>query len=241
MKIPILVCLLALALPISLHAQAATSSTSLPTLPDDQQAWSNLTKYHPDNVALAPPAQGEKRVVFFGDSITDGWRGGSFFPGKSYVNRGISGQTTAQMLLRFREDVIRLHPAAVVILAGTNDIAQNQGPVPMQAIEDNLQSMAELCHANGIQPILCSVLPASEYPWRKGLDPADKIPVLNDWIKNYCAKAQFVYLDYFPALLDPSIHGMKKEFTQDGVHPNSAGYAVMSPLAEAAIAEALQR
>jgi len=214
MKTPILAFLLALALPISLHAQAAAPSTSLPTLPDDQQAWSNLTKYHPDNVKLAPPAPGEKRVVFFGDSITDGWRGGSFFPGKSYVNRGISGQTTAQMLLRFREDVIRLHPAAVVILAGTNDIAQNQGPVPMQAIE---------------------------YPWRKGLDPADKIPVLNDWIKNYCAKAQFVYLDYFPALLDPSIHGMKKEFTQDGVHPNSAGYAVMSPLAEAAIAEALQR
>jgi lysophospholipase L1-like esterase len=241
MKIPLLVFLLALASPISLHAQAATPSTSSPALPDDQPAWSNLTKYHPDNLKLPAPAPGEKRVIFFGDSITDGWRGDHFFPGKSYVNRGISGQTTAQMLLRYREDVIRLHPAVVLILAGTNDIAQNQGPVPLQAIEDNLQSMAELSHANHIRPILCSVLPANAYPWRPAIHPADEIAALNQWQQDYCARKGFVYLNYFPALVDPANRGMKKELTLDGVHPNPAGYTVMSPLAEAAIAKALRR
>jgi lysophospholipase L1-like esterase len=239
MKIPILVFLLALASPITLHAQAATPSTSLPALPDDQQAWSNLTKYHSDNLKLPAPAPGEKRVIFFGDSITDNWRGDHFFPGKPYLNRGISGQTTAQMLLRYREDVIRLHPAVVLILAGTNDIAQNQGPVPLQAIEDNLQSMAELSRVNHIRPILCSVLPANVYPWRSSIHPADEIAVLNQWLQDYCAKKGLVYLNYFPALVDPGTRGMKKELTLDGVHPNPAGYAVMSPLAEAAIAKAL--
>jgi len=235
--------LLAFALTLSLSLGLAAQTNAAPAAPapptDDQALWNNLTKYHGDNVQL-PPAKGEKRVIFFGDSITDAWRGDAFFPGKNYVNRGISGQTTAQMLLRFREDVLRLHPAVVVILAGTNDIAQNQGPIPMQATEDNLQSMAELCRANGAQPVLCSVLPAFEYGWHPGLHPAEKIPVLNKWIEAMCAKKRFVFLNYYPALV-ASNGGMKPELSGDGVHPNAAGYALMSPLASAALNKALRR
>jgi acyl-CoA thioesterase-1 len=239
MKTTLLAFVLILSLPLGLAAQtnAAPAAPAPPT--DDSALWNNLTKYHGDNTQLAPAA-GEKRVIFFGDSITDAWRGDAFFPGKNYVNRGISGQTTAQMLLRFREDVIRLRPAVVVILAGTNDIAQNQGPIPMQAIEDNLQSVAELCRANGAQTVLCSVLPAFEYGWHPGLHPAEKIPVLNKWIEAMCAKKHFVFLNYYPALV-ASNGGMKPELSGDGVHPNAAGYALMSPLASAAIAQALRR
>jgi lysophospholipase L1-like esterase len=226
-------------LPFCTNAQTNAAPATPPALPDDQALWNNLTKYHGDNVQL-PPAAGEKRVIFFGDSITDGWHLDASFPGKNYVNRGISGQTTAQMLLRFREDVIRLHPAVVLILAGTNDIAQNQGPIPMQSTEDNLQSMAELCRANGAQPVLCSVLPAFDFGWHPGLHPAEKIPVLNKWIEAMCAKKHFVFLDYYPALVAPN-GGMKPELSGDGVHPNPAGYALMSPLASAAIAKALRR
>jgi lysophospholipase L1-like esterase len=240
MKIPLLAFLLTLTLPIGLAAQATPAPAPPPAPTDDSALWNSFTKYHGDNVQLAPPAAGEKRVIFFGDSITDAWRGAAFFPGKPYVNRGISGQTTAQMLLRFREDVIRLHPAVVLILAGTNDIAQNQGPIPMQSTEDNLQSMAELCRANGAQPVLCSVLPAFEFGWHPGLHPADKIPILNKGIEAMCAKKHFVFLNYYPALVAPN-GGMKPELSGDGVHPNPAGYALMSPLASAAIAKALRR
>jgi lysophospholipase L1-like esterase len=238
MKTPLLAIFLTLALPLGLAAQTTPAPAAPPALPDDSQLWNNLTKYHADNVQLeAAPAAG-KRVIFFGDSITDAWHLDGSFPGKNYINRGISGQTTAQMLLRFQEDVIRLHPAVVLFLAGTNDIAQNQGPIPMQSTEDNLLSMAEICRANGAQPILCSVLPAFEYGWHPGLHPADKIPVLNKWIEAMCAKKHFAFLNYYPALVAPN-GGMKPELSGDGVHPNPAGYALMAPLASAAIAKAL--
>jgi len=238
MKPPLFALVLLVSLSLGLAAQT-NPAPAVPPPPTEDQLWNNLTKYHADNVQL-PPAPGARRVIFFGDSITDAWRGDAFFPGKNYINRGISGQTTAQMLLRFREDVLRLHPAAVVILAGTNDIAQNQGPIPMQAIEDNLQSMAELCSANGAHPILCSVLPAFDYGWHPGLHPAEKIPVLNKWIQAMCAKKHFIFLNYYPVLVGPN-GGMKPELSGDGVHPNAAGYALMSPLASAALNKALRR
>jgi lysophospholipase L1-like esterase len=144
------------------------------------------------------------------------------------------------MLVRFRQDVIRLHPAVVLILAGTNDIAENQGPTSLQSIEDNLQSMAELAIANGIRPVLCSVLPAADYPWHRGLNPPEKISALNRWMEDYCSRKGLVYLNYYPALVDAH-QGMRADLTKDGVHPNSAGYAVMEPLAEKAIRQALHR
>ena len=201
--------------------------------------FAGLHRYAAANATLAPMEKG--RIVFFGDSITDAWvrNGGTFFPGKPYVNRGISGQTTPQMLVRFRQDVIDLHPAAVVILAGTNDIAGNTGPSTLEMIEDNLTSMAELAHANGIHVILASVLPAADYPWRKGLEPAPKIKALNQWIADYCAQKKFAYLDYYTAMAGPD-GGMKPGISIDGVHPNAAGYAIMEPLAEAAIAKAMK-
>ena len=201
--------------------------------------FAGLHRYAAANATLAPMEKG--RIVFFGDSITDAWvrNGGKFFPGKPYVNRGISGQTTPQMLVRFRQDVIDLHPAAVIILAGTNDIAGNTGPSTLEMIEDNLTSMAELAHANGIHVILASVLPAADYPWRKGLEPAPKIKALNQWIADYCAQKKFAYLDYYTAMAGPD-GGMKPGISIDGVHPNAAGYAIMEPLAEAAIAKAMK-
>ncbi len=222
---------------------AANVPAQPPVLTPEQKKlrdWPNLARYHDADQQVPPPAPGEKRVVFFGDSITDSWHLDEFFPGKPYINRGISGQTTPQMLIRFRPDVIALKPSVVLILAGTNDIAGNTGPTTLEAIEDNLASMAELAKANGIQLILCSVLPAFDYPWRPGVQPAEKIMALNAWIKNYAAQHQLIYLDYFSALQDDR-HGMKADLTKDGVHPNAAGYAVMQKLAEQAIAQALTR
>jgi lysophospholipase L1-like esterase len=203
--------------------------------------WPALAHYRDENIKLGDPAPGEKRVVFMGDSITEFWGKtyGKFFPGKPYVNRGISGQTTPQMLVRFRQDVIDLHPDAVVILAGTNDIAGNTGPSTLVMIEDNLRSMTELAKANGIRVVLASVLPVADYPWRRGLDPAQKIRDLNAWIKSYCAQAKTTYLDYWSAMADAN-GGMKPGISLDGVHPNAAGYAIMEPLAEQAIAAALK-
>jgi lysophospholipase L1-like esterase len=177
-----------------------------------------------------------------GNSITDGWARyfPQMFPGKPYVGRGISSQTTPQMLVRFRQDVVALKPAVVVILAGTNDIAGNTGPSTLDMIEDNLMSMTEVAHANGIRVVLSSVLPVYDYPWRPGLQPAPKIVALNAWMKAYAARAGAVYLDYFSAMADER-QGLKGDLTRDGVHPTEAGYRVMAPLAEKAIAEALQR
>ena len=180
--------------------------------------------------------------MFYGNSITDSWAPlfAAQFPGKPYVGRGISGQTTPQMLVRFRQDVVDLKPKVVVILAGTNDIAGNTGPSTLEMIEDNLKSMTELAKANGIRVVLSSVLPVYDYPWRPGLEPAPKIVALNAWMKQYAQSAGAVYLDYWSALAD-SRQGMRAEYSRDGVHPNEAGYRVMAPLAEAAIREALRR
>ena len=175
-----------------------------------------------------------------GNSITIGWshHQPEFFEGKPYVNRGISGQTTPQMLVRFRQDVIDLNPKVVVILAGTNDIAGNTGPSSLEMIADNLMSMAELAEANDIKVVLCSVLPAFDYPWRKGLKPNEKIPALNNMIEEYARRKGFVYLDYFSAMTDGN-NGLRQDLGSDGVHPNKKGYELMAPLAEKAIANAL--
>jgi lysophospholipase L1-like esterase len=204
--------------------------------------WPNLNAYREANAKLASPAKGEARVVFFGDSITYGWNraGRAFFPGKPYVFRGLKGQTTPQMLIRFRQDVVALRPSVVVILAGTNDIAGNTGPSTLEMIEDNLMSMADLAKSNGIRVVLASVLPASDYPWRPSLNPAMKIRVLNTWIREYAASKGFIYLDYHSALADEA-GGLSAGHSSDGVHPNDQGYAIMAPLAERAIAEALGR
>jgi lysophospholipase L1-like esterase len=204
--------------------------------------WPDLGRYRAENAALPPAAAGEQRVVFYGDSITDGWgrraETGTFFPGKPYVNRGISGQTTPQMVVRFRQDVIDLHPAAVLILAGTNDVAGNTGPMTPEMTEDNFRSMADLAHANGIKVILASITPAFDYPWRRGLEPAPKIRALNAWLKDYCEQHGYTYLDYYTSLTD-SEGGMKPGISFDGVHPNEKGYAIMAPLAQAAIDKTL--
>src|SRR5580704_15774489 len=203
--------------------------------------WPNLARYHDENARLAAPAPGESRVVFMGDSITDGWgrQYGQFFPGKPYVNRGISGQTTPQMLIRFRPDVIALKPKVVVILAGTNDIAGNTGPMTLEMIEDNYASMAELAKLHGIKVVFSSVMPVCDYirPQTERRPPA-KIIALNEWLKDYSAKNNLVYLDYYSAMIDDQ-KMLKKEITYDGLHPNEAGYAIMEPLAEKAISTAL--
>lgn len=203
--------------------------------------WPDLERYRRANQLLGLPAHGEQRVVFYGNSITDSWARffPDQFPGKPYVGRGISGQTTPQMLVRFRQDVIDLKPAAVVILAGTNDIAGNTGPSTLGMIEDNLVSMVQLARANDIRVIVCSVLPAFDYPWRPGLHPAQKIVALNDWLKQYAAKQGLTYVDYWSAMADER-GGMRKDLTLDGVHPNEAGYRVMARLVEPAIERVLR-
>ena len=223
----------------------ASSSRPSPPSSEEQRVhndWAYLDRYRSANAQLAAPAAGETRVVFYGNSITEGWAPlfPTQFPGKGYIGRGISGQTTPQMLVRFRQDVIALEPKVVVILAGTNDIAGNTGPSSIEMIEDNLASMAELGRANGIRVVLSSVLPVFDYPWKPGLEPAPKIVALNNWIRAYAASHGAVYLDYFTAMVDQR-QGMKAGLSDDGVHPNQAGYRVMAPLAERAIAEALGR
>ncbi|MGV3710736.1 MAG: SGNH/GDSL hydrolase family protein [Gemmatimonas sp.] len=220
--------LLIAALPHPAHAQAN---------PD----WANLRKFASANAELATPARGENRVVFMGNSITEAWAPlfAQLFPGKSYIGRGISGQTTPQMLVRFRQDVIALKPAVVVILAGTNDIAGNTGPSTLEMIEDNLASMAELAQANGIRVVMCSVLPVFDYPWKRGLEPAPKIMQLNAWIKQYAASHGAQYADFHTAMADER-QGLPERLARDGVHPNLDGYNIMSPIVERAIAAALK-
>ncbi|MFT7606053.1 MAG: lysophospholipase L1-like esterase, partial [Saprospiraceae bacterium] len=205
------------------------------------QDWANFERFKKANAALESPAPNEQRIVFMGNSITEGWArdSTSFFFSKSYINRGISGQTTPQMLVRFRADVIDLEPSVVVILAGINDIAGNTGPSSLKMIADNIKSMAELAKANGIKVILCSVLPAFDFPWKPGLNPAENVVKLNSMIKAYADKNSIVYLDYFKPMADHQ-NGLKAAYTYDGVHPNLAGYKVMEPLAEEAIAKVLE-
>ena len=204
--------------------------------------FGELARYRDANAALKPPAAGERRVVFFGDSITDIWPIQKYFPGKPYVNRGIGGQTTPQMLIRFRQDVINLQPAAVVILAGTNDIAGNTGPMSLEDIEANYASLAELATAHHIRVIFSSVLPMHNYtPQSINLflqRSPEKIRDLNRWLRDYCASNGCIYLDYFSAMVDPT-GLLKKELAEDGLHPNADGYAIMAPLAEAAIHKGL--
>ena len=206
------------------------------------QDWANLKRFQKGNAELAIPRPGDHRVVFMGNSITEGWLRirPEFFANRSYVNRGISGQTTPQMLLRFRQDVINLRPSVVVILAGINDIAGNTGPSTIEAIAGNIFSMAELAKAHNIRVVLCSVLPASHFPWRPKLKPAKKVVKLNALLKSYAEKHNMVYVDYFTAMIagPGSVKGLKKDFS-DGVHPNATGYSVMEPLVENAIAKAL--
>jgi lysophospholipase L1-like esterase len=215
-------------------------ASRVPIYTDD---YGERARYRQANAALKPPAPGERRVVFFGDSITDIWRLDQFFPGKPYINRGIGGQTTSQMLVRFRQDVIDLQPKIVVILAGTNDIAGNTGPISNEGIEANFASLAELARAHGIQVVFASVLPVSNYTPRSqeffASRPADRILTLNRWLRDYCARLHLVYLDYFGAMVDE--RGMlRREFADDGLHPNKTGYDVMVPLVEKAIANATE-
>ncbi len=207
----------------------------------DAQDWADLNRYKAANKMIGLPDSNETKIVFMGNSITEGWSKFSpeFFSDKSYINRGISGQTTPQMLLRFRQDVLNLNPKVVVILAGTNDIAENTGPISLEMIMDNIKSMAELARSNNVKVILSSILPAYDYSWKPGLDPAHKIIKLNEMIKNYSKEKGIYYLDYFSAMVD-SRKGLKNEFTYDGVHPNKAGYEVMCPLVERAIAKVLE-
>jgi lysophospholipase L1-like esterase len=214
--------------------------TMIPTYMSD---FGQLARYREANAALAPPKPGEKRVVFFGDSITDGWHLDQYFPGKGYINRGIGGQTTSQMLVRFQQDVIDLRPAVVVILAGTNDIAGNTGPISLPDIEANFTSMAELARANGVKMIVSSVTPVHNYtPQAQNFffqrDPA-KILALNGWLKDYCAMNGLIYLDYFSAMVDD--RGLLREnLATDGLHPVEAGYHIMASLAEDAVERSLK-
>ncbi len=231
----------------------ATDCAEIKAQADRAQArlndWPALARYREDNKKVQPPAKNEARVVFMGDSITDGWDNpgnGGFFPGKPYYDRGISGQTTPQMLIRFQPDVIALKPRVVLILAGTNDIAGNTGPMTIEAIEDNLTAMAQLARANGIRVVLSSLLPVSDYEKRDGKQiiqtvrrPPEKIQTLNEWMKRYAADNHMVYLDYYSAMVDEKGF-LKDELSNDGLHPNPKGYEVMDPLAEKAIAAALK-
>lgn len=205
--------------------------------------FGQLARYRDANAALKPHAPGENRVIFFGDSITDIWHLDEYFPGKPYLNRGIGGQTTPQMLVSFRQDVIDLHPKAVVILAGTNDIAGNTGPMRLEDIEDDYASLAELARAHEIKVIYSSVLPVHNYT-EKSKDffaqrSPEKILALNRWLKNYVAEYHdCIYLDYFSSMVDDK-GLMKRDLADDGLHPNAAGFKIMTPLAEAAIGKAL--
>ena len=200
--------------------------------------FADLQRYRAANQELGDPVSGERRVVFFGDSITDKWTLSQYFPDKHYINRGISGQTTSQMLLRFRQDVINLHPDVVVVLAGTNDIAGNTGPISIEDIEGNITSIAELARAHDIALVLSSVTPVNNYTPASQRFFADRPPSeilrLNEWMKAYCANTNCYYLDYFHSMVDGS-GLMKRDLTEDGLHPNDAGYRIMAPLAESAI------
>jgi lysophospholipase L1-like esterase len=229
-------CLVLLSLVLPLRLGAQTDEERLRT------DWADLRRFRDSNATLPAPQRGENRVVFMGNSITEGWARyfPTEFPGKPYINRGISGQTTPQMLVRFRQDVVALEPKVVVILAGTNDIAGNTGPSTLEMIEDNLADMTEIANANGIRVVLCSVLPVYDYPWRPGLQPAPKIVALNGWMRHYADSTHNVYVDYHSAMRDAR-DGMRADLASDGVHPNESGYKIMVPLVEEGIRKALSR
>lgn len=219
--------------------QATRDSAALDALRND---WAGLRRYRSANAALPAPSAQENRVVFYGNSITDVWARhfATMFPGKPYVGRGISGQTTPQMLVRFHQDVVALKPKVVIILAGTNDIAGNTGLSTLEMIQDNLRAMTDIARANGIRVVLASVLPVYDYPWKQGLQPAPKIIALNAWMRRFAEEKGETYLDYHSAMSDTR-GGLPASIAADGVHPNEAGYRMMVPLVEAAIARALSR
>ena len=221
---------------------AACALAPVPAIAQSATDWPNLARYRAANDSLGSPAPGEQRVILFGDSITEVWARffPAMFPGKPYIGRGISGQTTPQMLVRFRQDVVALRPAVVVILAGTNDIAGNTGPATTDMIVDNIVSMSEIAKANGIRVVLASVLPVFDYPWKRGLEPAPKITALNASLRRYAAMSGAVYLDYHTQMADER-GGLPVELARDGVHPTEAGYRLMAPLLDRAIADALVR
>jgi lysophospholipase L1-like esterase len=225
--------------PVASSTSSATVAPARPVVDPLRADWANLARYREANARLAPPAPTERRVVFYGNSITDAWaqRFPVMFPGRPYIGRGISGQTTPQLLVRFRQDVVALRPRIVVILAGTNDIAGNTGPSSLEMIEDNLASMTEIATANGIRVVLSSVLPVYDYPWKPGVDPASKIIALNAWMRRYAASVGAVYLDYHSAMKDAR-DGLPPELAKDGVHPTEAGYRIMARIVDAAIGEA---
>lgn len=200
--------------------------------------WAYLKCYEEENKKLAPPKAGENRVVFWGDSITENWKtfDPAFFTNKPYLDRGISGQTSPQMLVRFRQDVLNLQPKVLVIMAGTNDIAENTGPYAAENTMGNIITMTELATLHGIRVVLCSVLPAFDFPWRTGLQPAAKIVALNAMIHNYASNNGILYIDYYSSLVDER-RGLKQTYSEDGVHPNLSGYKVMDVLVEGAIAK----
>lgn len=204
--------------------------------------WANLKRFSKANAIVEAPGKKECRVVFMGNSITEKWatRDSMFWQGKPYINRGISGQVTSQMLLRFRPDVLDLHPKVVVILAGTNDIAQNKGPIKLEQIAGNIFSMVELAQANKIKVVLCSVLPAVKYNWRKEIKPADQIPQLNTLLEAYADEHKISYIDCYSPMVNES-KGLKKEYSPDGVHPNYEGYQLMGPMFDKAIAKTLKK
>jgi lysophospholipase L1-like esterase len=234
---------------VSMGAQQVAAPMA--TLPASQLAsmkakledWPQLHRYQAENAALPPLAPGEKRVIFFGSSTTDNWGrqfGSVFFPGKPYLNRGISGQTSPQMLIRFQQDVVALHPAAVVFLGGSNDVSGMTGPSTLGMIEDNIRSIVAVAQANGIKVILASQLPTLEFPWKKGSHPAPELLELSAWERQYAATHGLTYVDYYQALAGPD-GGPKEGLSVDGLHPSAKGYAVMAPVAEKAIAEALRQ
>ncbi len=243
--------LLLLALPASVRAQIVQefkpprANCCLPSvaqnLADQLQDWNQLGRYYEDDARLMALQRDPNRVVFLGDSITDGWKLAQYFPDKPYVNRGIGGQTTPQMLVRMFPDVVNLQPAAVIILAGTNDISRNTGPETAEMIEDNFRGMTELAQKHGIKVVLCSLTPVSDYTGRQQTErrpPAD-ILKLNEWLKKYADEIHGVYADYYSALVDESGF-LKDGFSGDGLHPNDRGYALMAPIAQAAIEKALK-
>lgn len=211
---------------------------------DDQLKtdWANLTRYAKENMILGLQTRGENRVVFMGNSITEGWKltDSAFFEGRPYIDRGISGQTTPQMLVRFRPDVIDLKPTAVVILAGINDIAENTGPISLEAIFGNIVSMVQLAKANNIKVVMCSVLPANRFPWRPSIQPAEKVIALNKMLYDYATQHKIVYVDYYSAMVDNE-KGLPKKYAEDGIHPTLEGYKVMEGLVEEGIKKAMKK
>ncbi|MEB0263423.1 MULTISPECIES: GDSL-type esterase/lipase family protein [unclassified Mucilaginibacter] len=244
MKLIYLLPLLLLTNPAFAQEKADSAKETAVIKGDYRDDWADLRHYEAGNKTLPPATANDKRVVFLGSSIFEKWKElvpGYFSSNKNYIDRGISGQISPQLLLRFRQDVINRKAKAVIILAGSNDIAGTTGHVTNERIMDNIRSMTELAKANNIKVILCAYLPVFDYPWRKGLEPANKIIALNKLITAYAAANKLTLLDYFTPLVDNRNNGQRPELTLDGVHPNVAGYKIMAKVTDEAIAKAFHK